>query len=142
MKKRILKVCIIIFLIVGVISILLFNSKDYVDVVKNTLDNAKIIKLYDYKTKDYILEYNKDETEELIKNLEYGKWQESNKLNGDEKLYLLKIYKDEDSEDIGTITVYKSMNYVEVKVKDSEEIKIFKTNKNLKKVINTQKKDN
>lgn len=142
-KSLVLKLLAVFLLGALVISIILSNSNEHVDEIKEALDNTKIVKIYDYQTKELLDTYNEKESKEIIKELKYDKWKKSDKLNGDEKAYLLKLYSDEDSEDIAEITLFKSYDYVSVLVFDKVDNETFKVNHDLKeflKRINANKK--
>lgn len=142
-KSLVLKLLAVFLLGALVISIILSNSNEHVDEIKKALDNTKIVKIYDYQTKELLDTYNEKESKEIIKELKYDKWQKSDKLNGDEKAYLLKLYSDEDSEDIAEITLFKSYDYVSVLVFDKVDNETFKINHDLKdflKRLNANKK--
>ena len=141
-KSFILKLIAIILLITLVISIILFNSDEHVDEVKKALDNTKIVKIYNYQTKELLDTYDVKESKDIIKELKYDKWEKSDKLNGDEKVYLQKLYSDEDSEDIAEVTLFESHEYVSVLVYDKIDNEIYKVNHDLKdflKRINANK---
>lgn len=142
-KSLVLKLLAVFLLGALVISIILSNSNEHVDEIKEALDNTKIVKIYNYQTKELLDTYNEKESKEIIKELKYDKWKKSDKLNGDEKAYLLKLYSDEDSEDIAEITLFKSYDYVSVLVVDKVDNEIFNVNHDLKdflKRINANKK--
>lgn len=142
-KSLVLKLLAVFLLGALVISIILSNSNEHVDEIKKALDNTKIVKIYDYQTKELLDTYNEKESKEIIKELKYDKWKKSDKLNGDEKAYLLKLYSDEDSEDIAEITLFKSYDYVSVLVFDKVDNETFKINHDLKdflKRLNANKK--
>lgn len=132
----ILKTVAIVLLITLMISIILSNSSEHVDEIDELLKNTKIMKLYNYQTKELTLTYNEKETKEIIKKLEYNKWKESETLNGDEKYYMLKLYDNEDSDDIGSIIFYKSMEYVTVNKENKIENKVYKVNTDIKDLFN------
>lgn len=140
-KNLIIKIAAIALLIILVISIILNKSGEHVDELKASLDNAKIIKVYNYKTKEIINTYNETDTKEIIKKLDYNKWKENNGLNGDEKKYLLKLYSSEDSESIAEIIIHESNEYVTAYVPTKTESKAYKTNHSLKSLFELKAKE-
>lgn len=107
-KSLIIKILAVLVLIVLIISIILNKSSEHIDEIRVALDNTKIIKLYDYKSKILINTYDRKYTQDIVEKLSYDKWSASNGLNGDEKKYLLKLYTDEDSDSFAEITIYES----------------------------------
>ena len=103
--------------------------------VRVALDNTKIIKLYDYKSKILINTYDRKYTQDIVEKLSYDKWSASNGLNGDEKKYLLKLYTDEDSDSFAEITIYESNDYISVFIPEKINNKIYKTNNSLKNLF-------
>ncbi len=132
MKKSLLiKIIAVLLLITLVISIILRNSLEHPDYIKEALDKTKIVKVYDYKTKELVSTVAKKDVEDLITELNYAKWKESNPLNGDEKKYLFRFFADEDSEDIAEITIYESADYLSVNIPEKIINKVYKTDHNL-----------
>ncbi|MCH5166534.1 MAG: hypothetical protein J1F35_01450 [Erysipelotrichales bacterium] len=132
--KKALKIAITIILLIILISLLLFSTKEYVDEVKDTLENTKVVKRYNNKTKEVEKVYNEDETKELIKQLDYSKWTETKELNNDEVIYTLKLYEDEDSENDASIDIVVNYEFVIVKINGYED-KLYQTNHNLKSMF-------
>ncbi len=123
-----LKIAAIALLIILVISIILNNSKEHVDEVDLLLKNTKIIKIYNYQTKELTKSLDEKTTKNFIKDLNYSKWHESSQLNGDEKEYLLKLYENEDTEESGELVLYKSKQYVLVNIENKIDNKVYKAN--------------
>lgn len=134
-KSLIIKIIAVLLLIVLIISIILHNSAEHRDVIKEALNDTKIIKVYDYQTKELTDTFLSKDALNLINELNYSTWKESSSLNGDEKKYLLKLYADEDSEDIAEITIYESNDYVSVMIPEKMGEKTFKTNHDLKNIF-------
>lgn len=134
-KTLILKITAITLLIVLVISIILNNSHEHVDEVESLLKNAKIIKIYNYQTKELVSSLDEKTTKDTIKKLNYSKWSESSSLNGDEKEYTLKLFEDEDTEESGIIVLYKSRDYALVNIDGKVNNKVYKINSDIKDII-------
>lgn len=138
-KTLILKVIAIVLLVTLVISIILNNSNEHVDQIEVMLNNTKVIKVYNYQTKELVKKYDENSSKNIITKLNYTKWRESNSLNGDELEYTLKLYDNEDSDDVGTISIYKSKDYVLVTVHDHIENKVYKVNTDIKNLFDEEK---
>lgn len=134
-KTLILKITAITLLIVLVISIILNNSHEHVDEVESLLKNAKLIKIYNYQTKELVSSLDEKTTKDTIKKLNYSKWSESSSLNGDEKEYTLKLFEDEDTEESGIIVLYKSRDYALVNIDGKVNNKVYKINSDIKDII-------
>lgn len=134
-KTLILKITAITLLVVLVISIILNNSYEHVDEVESLLKNAKIIKIYNYQTKELVSSLDEKKTKDTIKKLNYSKWSESSSLNGDEKEYTLKLFEDEDTEESGIIVLYKSRDYALVNIDGKVNNKVYKINSDIKDII-------
>lgn len=134
-KTLILKITAITLLIVLVISIILNNSHEHVDEVESLLKNAKIIKIYNYQTKELVSSLDEKKTKDTIKKLNYSKWSESSSLNGDEKEYTLKLFEHEDTEESGIIVLYKSRDYALVNIDGKVNNKVYKINSDIKDII-------
>lgn len=134
-KTLILKIIAITLLIVLVISIILNNSHEHVDEVEVLLKNTKLIKIYNYQTKELVSSLDEKETKDTIKKLNYSKWKESSSLNGDEKEYTLKLFEDEDTEESGNIVLYKSREYALVNIDGKINDKVYKINSDIKDII-------
>lgn len=134
-KTLILKITAITLLIVLVISIILNNSHEHVDEVESLLKNAKLIKIYNYQTKELVSSLDEKKTKDTIKKLNYSKWSESSSLNGDEKEYTLKLFEDEDTEESGIIVLYKSRDYALVNIDGKVNNKVYKINSDIKDII-------
>lgn len=134
-KTLILKITAITLLIVLVISIILNNSHEHVDEVESLLKNAKLIKIYNYQTKELVSSLDEKKTKDTIKKLNYSKWSESSSLNGDEKEYTLKLFEDEDTEEFGIIVLYKSRDYALVNIDGKVNNKVYKINSDIKDII-------
>lgn len=138
-KTLILKVIAIVLLVTLVISIILNNSNEHVDQIEVMLNNTKVIKVYNYQTKELVKKYDENSSKNIITKLNYTKWRESNSLNGDELEYTLKLYDNEDSDDVGTISIYKSKDYALVTVHDHIENKVYKVNTDIKNLFDEEK---
>lgn len=138
-KTLILKVIAIVLLVTLVISIILNNSNEHVDQIEVMLNNTKVIKVYNYQTKELVKKYDENSSKNIITKLNYTKRRESNSLNGDELEYTLKLYDNEDSDDVGTISIYKSKDYVLVTVHDHIENKVYKVNTDIKNLFDEEK---
>lgn len=134
-KTLILKITAITLLVVLVISIILNNSYEHVDEVESLLKNAKIIKIYNYQTKELVSSLDEKKTKDTIKKLNYSKWSESSSLNGDEKEYTLKLFEYEDTEESGIIVLYKSRDYALVNIDGKVNNKVYKINTDIKDII-------
>ncbi len=134
-KTLILKITAITLLIALVISIILNNSHEHVDEVEVLLKNTKLIKIYNYQTKELVSSLDENETKDTIKKLNYSKWKESSSLNGDEKEYTLKLFEDEDTEESGNIVLYKSRDYALVNIDGKINDKVYKINSDIKDII-------
>lgn len=134
-KNLILKIVAIALLIILVISIVLNISQEHIDETAALLKSTKIIKLYDYQTRELVKTLDEQKSEEIISKLNYKKWKESESLNGDEKKYLLKMYDNDDSEDIGSLVIYESMDYVSITVENKIEDKVYKINTDIKDIF-------
>lgn len=134
-KTLILKITAITLLIALVISIILNNSHEHVDEVEVLLKNTKLIKIYNYQTKELVSSLDEKETKDTIKKLNYSKWKESSSLNGDEKEYTLKLFEDEDTEESGNIVLYKSRDYALVNIDGKINDKVYKINSDIKDII-------
>lgn len=137
--KKILKIAILVILMIILVSLLLFNTRDYVDEVKETLENTKVVKLYNNKSKEVEKVYDEEQTKELIKKLGYSNWKETKEYNDKEVLYILKLYENEDAENDAAIEVFSNYEIVNVKINGYED-KLYLTNHNLKSLFKKNNK--
>lgn len=138
MHKRVVHIILAIIIMLLFLIAILFCTKEYVDPLNKVMRDTKIIKLYNYKTKELILTYSQNDTKKFIESIETNKWRETNPLNGDEKLYLMKLFIDEDTEEVATLTIYKSYKYVELNIEEKDFTQTYQTNSSLKKKIITK----
>lgn len=131
--KKILKIALLVILIAIVVSLLIFNTKDYVDVVKQAIEHAELVELYDVKAKDVIRVYEDESLKRLIEDLDYSKWKEIKSLNNNETTYILRLYEDRSSGESTEIEIFASLEHVSVVI--DEDVKLYETNHSLKDIL-------
>ncbi len=144
MKRFIIIAISIITILIGAIILLNFNNKKEDNEVINVSKKAQIVEVYDCSTNELITKYEKQEDiDNLMKKLNIDEWNIGNPNSEDLGKYLIKMYQkptkkvlqkdDSEMNEIGTIIIYKSGEYVDFNI---GEMKLkFKTDTNLANIF-------
>lgn len=144
MKKFVIIAIIIVTIFVGTIIVLNVNNRNEKNEISSVSKKAQIIEVYDFSSNELITKYEKQEDiDALMKKLNVDKLDIGSPSSEDIGKYLIKMYQkptkkvlqkdDSQMNEIGTILIYKSGEYIDFNVGG---IKLnFKTDTNLANIF-------